>query len=340
MRRRTRPWAYLGACLAVLLIAGLFAFRVAHAGAVAQPRNPDTLYADLADLRTPDALRLAIDHFRAVLQADPNDVPAYAGLVDALAAQDRYRSTGWSRRNEPQVRDALQQLQRLHCALAPCLTARAIDLLTYHWRRRAQITSLLTQAVTADPNYGPAHQWYSDALFEEGDLSRAISQMERARALEPLSAVVTLGLAQELFDARRYAAALEAVRSVAILDPKLGPAYEIAGLCEVQLGRSDAAIHDFRTGAIFDRSGEAQMDLAYVYATSGRAAQADALLRREPSAPAFEAALVDYALGRDAAARRRIAAMLRATPNLPAAIRLDPRYVALVRLLPSAVRRN
>src|SRR5262249_16337413 len=64
------------------------------------------------------------------------------------------------------------------------------------------------QAIALSPNNANAHLTYSGFLLAMGRLDEAMKEIERARDLDPFSAVITLWLGQVLYHARRYDDAL------------------------------------------------------------------------------------------------------------------------------------
>jgi tetratricopeptide (TPR) repeat protein len=64
------------------------------------------------------------------------------------------------------------------------------------------------QAIALNPNYAPAHQWYS-----------AMREIERARDLDPYSVSTTAWLGQVLYHARRYDDALREMRRGSEMHP-------------------------------------------------------------------------------------------------------------------------
>src|SRR5262249_54235172 len=56
----------------------------------------------------------------------------------------------------------------------------------------------LTQALTLDPSYELARQWYSYGLLRRGDAQRAVAEMRRALTLDPASFRVNVTMAERL----------------------------------------------------------------------------------------------------------------------------------------------
>jgi len=75
------------------------------------------------------------------------------------------------------------------------------------------------QTIALNPNYAPAHHWYSFELVAMGRLEEAMREAELARDLDPYSAVIAEWLGQVLYHTRRYDEALREMRRAVEMYP-------------------------------------------------------------------------------------------------------------------------
>ena len=119
--------------------------------------------------RTSDGLRKSISYFKEAIEKDPVYGPAYAGLADAYSVLPNYSQTPG--------KEAYPK------ADATALKALEID--------DNQAEPEFKKGLQLDPNYSTGHQWYSIYLSVTGRLGEAISEMEKARELDPFSIIIT-----------------------------------------------------------------------------------------------------------------------------------------------------
>lgn len=59
-------------------------------------------------------------------------------------------------------------------------------------------------AIELGPNYAPAHHWAALNYMELGQFPAADAEFRRAQVLDPLSPMITEGLAENFYNSRRY----------------------------------------------------------------------------------------------------------------------------------------
>jgi tetratricopeptide (TPR) repeat protein len=146
----------------------------------------------------------------------------------------------------------------------------------YDWRGAE---AAFRRAIALNPSYATAHQWYSSYLEAVGQLDASVAEMERARALDPLSSVISRNLGARLITLGRYDEALRQLHSTLELYPNFTGTYWY--LCLVyalkQLPRE--AISACEREALSNRREPTTGLLAYVYAASGDRAKAVTMVR-------------------------------------------------------------
>lgn len=159
-----------------------------------RPVNRDAFEAYLRgrhawNKRTPEAIKAAIAHFQAAIDADPVYAPAYAGLADCYNQLGTViigeRSPSETRPLAvAAARKALEidnQLAEAHAALAYA------DLYNWNWEQAEQG---FKKAIELNPSYASAHLWFSHYLVARRRFNEALQEVNAARDLDPLSPII------------------------------------------------------------------------------------------------------------------------------------------------------
>jgi DNA-binding winged helix-turn-helix (wHTH) protein/TolB-like protein/Flp pilus assembly protein TadD len=145
------------------------------------------------DKRDPQNYQKAIAEFERAIALDPNYALAYSGLADAYGVtvnlnEPLHTINQKARLNAQKALELDETLAEAHTSVA-CLK-RAQD---WDWEGSEKH---FKRAIELDPNYVNARQWYALLLITLGRVDEAITQIEKARELEPLSKVVLLNAYQ------------------------------------------------------------------------------------------------------------------------------------------------
>jgi tetratricopeptide (TPR) repeat protein len=85
----------------------------------------------------------------------------------------------------------------------------------------------LRTALELAPNLAVCHWSFGYWLLAMGQGEHAIREMEQALQLDPLSAPISVGLANAYYWAREYERALKTLRAAIELDPSFGAAHQL-----------------------------------------------------------------------------------------------------------------
>jgi TolB-like protein/DNA-binding winged helix-turn-helix (wHTH) protein/Flp pilus assembly protein TadD len=229
------------------------------------------------NLRTPDGIARAIQHFEAALKQDPGNAQAMAGLADAYNLLPRYGPASTRAallRAKEYALSALEidpDLAEAHAALA-----KVRHSLDWNW---AGAEESFRRAISLSPGYATAHHWYSIYLLTVGRVDQGVREALRARELDPLSRVINLHVGWSYFLAGQAEQALGQVQRTLELAPDYGNAHNLLGWIHLRNDRVDAARQALRRAVELDGSQpEYVAALAVVEARSGRPAEMRRLL--------------------------------------------------------------
>jgi TolB-like protein len=245
------------------------------------PRLSDMFFtarALQAKRRTDNAAK-AVRLFEEIIEADPTFAPAFAGLASALGAFSRATPSVEAPPPDPRMRPAAERaieldrfLAEAHAAIAN-LYARDRD-----WER-ARASFL--RAIELDPTLTTAHsEFVLTVLLPRGEMDEALRVITAARLTDPLSLDVRRVMALVQVDTGRYGDAIESARWVLDRDRDFPFADLWLGRALVLSGRADEA------RPILERKNWGY--LGYLYAVTGRRAEAEALAAANPDDPASQ----------------------------------------------------
>jgi TolB-like protein/DNA-binding winged helix-turn-helix (wHTH) protein/Flp pilus assembly protein TadD len=257
---------------------------------------------------TEEGARKAIEFFQRAIAVDPSYAPAHAGLADCYRLLG---APGW---------EVEQPAELLLKAKAGAERALALDpqsseahavlsmvKLDYDWDLASSEREVL-EAIRLNPSSVQAHQYYSSTLTTMNRLDEAIREAQRAKDLDPLSAIAGTSLAIRYWYAGRIDEAIAQFTKTLESNPEFGVARWGLAQCYRQRGETARELEELRRAVTLSgNSAYMRAHLAYGLARSGDRAGALAIQRdldaeaRERYASPYHAALIAAGLGDQAA---------------------------------------
>jgi len=167
-------------------------------------------------------------HLRRAVALDPRFARAYAALADC------YMSLGLLAAGPPrdlflQAKSEALQALALDPNLAEAHTSLAYLRFWQEWDWPGA-ESEFKRAITLNPDYATAHQWYAWHLIVGGRNEQGIRELRKAEALDPLSLIITADIADALVIAHRYEESMQQSRKAIEMDPKAPLSYISRGI--------------------------------------------------------------------------------------------------------------
>ncbi|HEY6283179.1 MAG TPA: adenylate/guanylate cyclase domain-containing protein [Nitrososphaerales archaeon] len=214
---------------------------------VARPENIEAFTLclkahTLLHTRTRGGNDQAILLFNEALKVDPYSARANAGLADCyhVAADWRYKDfeEGESKAKEYAMKalELAPNLAEAHATLG--------SILYLERRNYAAAESELKTAISLNPSYAPAHQWYADLLLELGRPDEAKIETMKAMELDPFSPVIGLQLAWFYYYTGRTSEAETETTRLVRAEPGLASAYAARAYFRAQRGEKAGAKSD------------------------------------------------------------------------------------------------
>ena len=167
------------------------------------------------------------------------------------------------------ARSAAQKALEIDDSLAEAHASIGFVRLYYDWDR-AGSENAFQRAIALNPNYAPAHQWYSHLLMSAGRTGEAILSAKRAAEMDPLSLPAGMNLGWQYYWSRQHDLAIERLRNVLEIDQNFEQGHWGLGLAYQGKGLSQEAALEFQKAADLSGSNPVYVAaLGYARALSG-----------------------------------------------------------------------
>ena len=208
------------------------------------------------------------EYYEKALQIDPTYALAYAGLAD-------YYGFAWGFGLLPPVEkwvkaeeENAQKALKLDPTLGEAYNCLATVNL-YYYRNWPEAEGDFRRGLELSPNFAEMHAHYAMCLVFFGRNDEALSEVERALALDPLSPRFGFTSGRLRFFMRQYDTAIEQYRKTLELDPNLPFAHESLGDAYEKKGMQKEAIAEWVNALTLTGEKEEAAILQQTYATSG-----------------------------------------------------------------------
>ena len=318
----------------------------------APTRNPDAYQAYLRgryewNRRTSEGLRRALDAFQQAIAIDPGYADAYSGLAGVYSLLGLY-SVAPPKEVFPRARAAAARALELDPTLGDAWASLAFSKAFFDGDFEGAAKDF-EKAIQADPIQATTYHWYALSEVALARFPEALTAIDKSRALEPLSAIISANRAFILTAAGKLDEAVTQCQTVLQLDADFHYAYWMLGLSRERQGHRDEAARALEKAIELSPGNPSyRASLAFVLARGGRKDEARAILQEILSAsertyiPPFYAALIYSGLGEkdrafewlDKAVTERSGSVrfLKIDTRF-AGLKDDPRFVDLLRRL-------
>src|ERR1700722_2865800 len=254
--------------------------------------------------RTADGLKVAAAYFNQAVEEDPSYPQAYSGLADTYALLGDWQYAVMTPKEAlPKAKAAAIRALELDSNLGEAHNSLAFCLEGFDWDFSAAEKEF-RRAIELNPSYATAHHWYAWHLSLLRRNSEAISEMKKAKDLDPLSLIISADLAELLLIAHSYDESIQQSRRTIEMDANFALAHNQLAQAYIQKHMLDEAVAELQKAIqISGGSPTFTANLARAYAAMGRRREAVELLDdlKKPASPGYsrasEIAVVYAALG-------------------------------------------
>jgi len=302
----------------------------------------------LANARTRNGLERSLTRFEEAILADPSSAQAHSGLADAYSLLADY---GFLSPLEaaPRALAAAENALKLDPDSAEAHVSLAFIRAWFEWKYE-DAERLYRTAIALNPGDSRAHHWLGvDHLALMGRFDEAATEMDRARDLDPLSAIIYEGCGYVQMLSRNYTGAMAIYRDLTDIAPSFHKGRSSMGRVLSLLGRYEEAIVAFEQARSLDGDTPSILGaLGQTLAAAGRIAEAQSLLQKLETmsqaqwVPASSLAIVHVGLGNHqtalqfletAADQRELPITALKVHPLYDPLRSEPRFERLLRRL-------
>jgi serine/threonine protein kinase/Tfp pilus assembly protein PilF len=247
-----------------------------------RPINPEAYQLVLRarsfwNKRTKEDLMRAKELFEQAIETDPTYALAHAGLADAYNMLASYYFVPPSEAY-PKAQEAALRALELDENLAEGYTSVAWVKYRFEGDWFGAETDY-NWAIGLNPSYAVAHHWYGALLRDMGRFDEALTELERARELNPFSLAINTSIGYLYYFARQYDQAIAQGQRALQLDPDFHWAHDIIALAHLQKGEFAEALAEFQQAvALSESSVDYLCHLAQAYARAGMAEDAQKIL--------------------------------------------------------------
>jgi TolB-like protein/DNA-binding winged helix-turn-helix (wHTH) protein/Tfp pilus assembly protein PilF len=227
--------------------------------------------------RSRDGQRKSFEYFQRSIARDPRFASAYSALAYAYLV-----SGSWAFMNPrdafPKAKEAARKAVELDDSLAEAHVTLCEVLHVYEWNW-SEAGWECRRALELGPNSAMVHKMYAEFLNHSGKPREAVTEIERAQKLDPLSLIINdqVGLYHMLLG--EWDRAYEKFHEVVEMDPRFAPGHYFLGAALYFQDRYTEAIPEFETARkLSNDATEMSTKLACAYIGAGRRREALQLL--------------------------------------------------------------
>ena len=225
--------------------------------------------------RTPEALRIASEQFKAASEKDPNFALAYVGLADSLLV-GTYSIRGREEETISMGRAYAAKALEIDPTLAePHASMGLVNLYLWRWN---EAEGFFKRSIELNPNYASARHWYSRLLRPQGRFDEAYEQIIQAKKADELSLTIRNNVAELLFERGDIQGSIDETHRGMEISPSWIQYRQLAH-CYLRLGRNDEALTNARKAVEFLNAAPALKVLGFVHASTGNKTEAVAIVR-------------------------------------------------------------
>jgi TolB-like protein/Tfp pilus assembly protein PilF len=223
-------------------------------------------------------LRKAVDYFRQAIVKDSNFALAYTGLADSLLLLALLGAEA-PRKVMGEAKTAASKAIRLDDELGEAYASLAQIKVSYDWDWEGAKSDFQT-ALRLSPAYPTAHQWYGEFLMAMGETEQGLTELRRARDLDPLSLIINTDLGLHLHWAGQSDQAIEQLECALELEPNFFRAHFYLGAVYVSKYMAREAVAEMETAIGLTENPYTLAGVGHAYALFDERAKAEEVLER------------------------------------------------------------
>lgn len=190
---------------------------------------------DFWNRRDPAAIHQAIEYFSKAIEEDPKYAPAFAGLADSYIM-----SSAWDSVSPTEVLSKAKLMAIIAVELNPSLAEAHASLAVVAYRHDWDFQTAdreFQEAITLNPSYSRAHEWYGVFLAYMGRFDQAFSELTQAQSLDPFAPIIQSDFAVAYYLNHQNQEAVTRLRKILEANPDFIPALTNLGYILAAAGK-------------------------------------------------------------------------------------------------------
>ena len=216
---------------------------------------------------TESGFQEAADYFNQAIVKDPKFALAQAGLADTytLMGDSGYMAPGdaW-----PRAKAAALVAVGIEDSLAEAHSSLGLVRAFYDWDWTGAETEF-RRAIELNPNLAIGHHWYGSFLARMGRQDEALREILKARALDPLSPLISTTLGWHYYVSRQTDLAIEQLKKTLDFAPNYSPARRLLEVCYEQKAMHQEAVAERQKALTLSGNPELAASIGQDFAVSG-----------------------------------------------------------------------
>jgi serine/threonine-protein kinase len=219
--------------------------------------------------RTGEDMKKSVKYFEQAIEKDPTYALALAGLADSYITLAQWAFLP-PKEAYPKAKAAAIKALEIDDLLAEAHNSIATVKSDFDWDWEGAEKEY-KRAITLNPNYATAHQWYAEHLMRMGRFEEALIEIRRAQELDPLSLIINAIAGWPFLFTHEYDKAIEQYKKTLEMNPNFRPAHVYLGEVYLYKGMYEKALAEYKlTNNI--------AGIGWVYAKMGKTAEAQRVL--------------------------------------------------------------
>ncbi|HUR97806.1 MAG TPA: protein kinase [Pyrinomonadaceae bacterium] len=224
-------------------------------------------------------LKKMVEAFNEAIEIDPDYALPYIGLADFYTWSAVFGEIP-SREAFPKAVAAARRALEIDDSLGEAYAALAFGVFLSDWNWN-DAEFLAKKAIELSPNYGFAHEVYSNYLAAQGRFEEGIAEIKLAEELDPISPRAILMTSWLLYQCRHFEEAVASARKANAMQPDFPQGLLHLGNSLTGVGRFDEAVAVLRNSSeLWGDSGMPRYMLAHARAESGDLESAQKILEK------------------------------------------------------------
>jgi serine/threonine-protein kinase len=190
--------------------------------------------------RTSDGIKQAIEFFELAIDSDPNYALAYAGLSDCYNLLTDYAGVP-PNETFPRAKAAARKALEIDETVAEAHVSLAHAYFSYDWDWKVAEAEY-RRGIELSPNYATGHHWYGWYWAMRGNHQEALSRIQQAQELDPLSMIINANAGLFHYFAHNYQDAIRQYEKTLAIDPNVSLVHYYLGMAYEQQGELSKAL--------------------------------------------------------------------------------------------------